>query len=330
MKLVILLLVFVLIFLENIRYEVTIFLTILWAIYTIYQIIRLFILKDKKIVTNAILEYPPNDNYASHIRYLYKRRVDSKSFISTILELILKDSISLKRNNSEYYFIDNKVPYEALTKNEDNVKKILFREMGNTESVSLLEIKNACRKNAGYISTVLKDWALTCEYECIKDKYFKSIKKVIEDYIFYFVISLIIAVYNVLITKLLIVAVVIFLMTSILSIVANNFKKMSEDAIPEYKNWLEFRNYLNRGNLSDLDNNILERYAIYAYVLDAYKPFKYSLFDKYMKDKEIFNNSVILSIINASIFDDIEKVIRKSINKVKVRSYIYVKNKGRR
>ena len=318
-------------FLESIRYKVTIALTFAWMLYTLYEVIKLIKVKDKKIVSKKVLEYPPNDNYASHVRYLYKRKVDSKSFVSTILELILKESISLKRNNNEYYFVDNKVKDEVLTKNEEYVKKILFVEMGNTESTSLSNIKNACKKNTGYIACVLKEWKTECEYECIKDKYFNSVKNIIEDYIFYFVISLIIAVYNIVITKFILVSVCIFLVTIFLSIITNNLKKINEEFILEYKSWLEFKNYINsNNNLSNLDNNVLERYALYAYVLDSYKPFKRALFDKYVKDNNSFNDSIILSIMNASVFDYIDKVITRSINSVEIKSYIYAKNKGRR
>ena len=332
MKIIIVVLTLILAYIDGIRNSVTIALTIVWAIYTIYQIIKLLIVKDKKIITKKILEYPPNDNYASHIRYLYKRKVDSKSFICTIFELILKNSISLKRSNSEYYFIDNQVKDEVLTKNEESVKKILFRELGNTENVSLSNIKKMCKKNIGYLSIVLKEWKITCEYECIKDKYFKSVKKIIEDYVFYFAISLIIAIYNILFTKYILIAVLIFLITAILSVITNDLKNISDESISEYKNWLEFKNYLDskNNNISTLDNSILERYALYAYVLDSYKSFKKQLLNKYLKDNDSFNDSVLLSIMNASIFDEIEKEIRKSINNVNIKSYLYAKNKGRR
>lgn len=332
MKIVIFILTLAMAFIKEIRNYVTIALTIIWGMYTLYQVIKLLKVKDKKIVSKKVLEYPPNDNSASHIRYLYKRKVDAKSFVSTVLELILKESISLKRNNGEYYFVDNKVKDEVLSKSEEYVKRVLFIEIGNTENVSLSNIKNICKKNVGYMSYVFKEWETVCEYECIKDKYFKSVKKIIEDYIFYFVISLIIAVYNIIFTKFIVIAIVIFLITSILSVLTNNLKKIEDESIDEYKRWIEFKNYINSkdNNFNTLDNSLLEKYALYAYVLDSYKPFKNSLFNKYLNDKNVFNNSVILSIMNASIFDDIDKVMRKCINNVKIKSYLYANNKGRR
>lgn len=332
MKILIIILTLLLAYIDVIRNSVTIALTIVWSIYTIYQIIKLLKIKDKKISSKRILKHTPNDSCASHIRYLYKRRVDYKSFISTILDLLLKDSISLKRSNGEYYFIDNKIKDEVLTKSEEGVKKILFVEMGNTDNVSLSSIKKMSKINVGYLSIVLKDWNITCEYECVKEKYFKSVKRIIEDYIFYLVISLIIAIYNVLFTKYILVALIIFVVTSVLSVITNNFKKINEESIDEYKSWLEFKNYIESkdASISQLNNNILERYALYAYVLDSYKSFKSIVYNKYINDKNSLNDSVLLSIINTSIFDDIERVIRKSINSIKIKSCVYAKNKGRR
>lgn len=331
MKIIVIILTLSMAYIKEIRNYMTLILTAIWALYTIYQIIKLLKIKDKKIVSKKVLNHLPNDNYPSHIRYLYKRKVDAKTFVCTIFELIIKDSISLKRNNGEYYFIDNKIDDEELTSNQSSVKNILFMDIGNGDNVSLSTIKRSCNKNAGYIANIIKEWKITCEYECIKDKYFKSIKNILEDYLFYFVISFIIAFYNVVFTKHIIVAIVIFITTSLLSVITNNLKKISEESITEYKEWIEFKNYIDKSNeLSLLDNNTLEIYSLYAYVLDSYKSFKEVLMKKYLQDNKVFENSVILSIMNASIFDDIEKIICNGISSASIRSCIYIKNKGRR
>ena len=331
MKVIVIILTLSMACIKEIRNYMTLILTIFWALYTIYQIIKLLKIKDKKIVSKKVLNHLPNDNYPSHIRYLYKRKIDAKTFVCTIFELILKNSISLKRSNEEYYFIDNKIKDEELTNNQNNVKKILFMDIGNKENVSLSSIKKCCKKNIGYMSSVIKEWKMTCEYECVKDKYFKSIKNILEDYLFYLVISFIIAFYNVVFTKHIFIAIVIFLIAAIVSVITNNLKKISEESIEEYKKWLEFKNYIDKSNdLNMLDNNTLELYSLYAYVLDSYYPFKKVLMEKYLLDNNVFANNMILSIMNASIFDDIEKIIRKSINSVNIKSCIYAKNNGRR
>lgn len=329
---VIILMLLIAILESDIRTTVTLALTVLWLIYTIYVCIKLLKAKDKKIESNEVLIDIPNDTNVSHIRFFYKRRLDNKVFISIIFDLLRKKSISLIRQNGEYYFIDQKLPDEVLSKSEESVKKLIFTEMGNKENVSLTNIINALKKNSGYIYNEYKSFKTTFEYECAGEKYFKSTRSIMDSSMFFFVLSMILAIYNLIFAKKVIFFILIFGITSFLVRVVNNFKNIEEEKIAEYKSWLEFKNYINSNNdLDKLDINTLEMYSLYAYVLDSYDSFKIALKKKYQEDNNSLNDSVLLSIMNVSLFDYIESEINKSLNVCKFKSVVlFARNKGRR
>jgi len=333
MKTLILLVMLFPLFLNSVsRYMITIFLSIIWLIYTLYYTIHLYKLKDKKIKTDKYLEYPPNNNHPSYIRFLYKGKTDYKVFISMIMELILKESISLVRHNgSEYSFIDNKNEVE-LTKSEIHLKKMLFQDIGNKECVYLDKILLNAKKNSGYFYSIYKEWMHTFDYECVKNKYFKSIKQLVDDGMFYFMISMILVLYNLFFTKFIFVSLVIFYYVSLLIKKVNDCANMEEDVKEEYENWLKFKNYIKKedNTINELDITTLENYALYAYVLDEYDEFVKIVNKKFITNKDEVNKSVILSIINARVFDELENSLKKSIKISKVKTVVlFARNKGK-
>lgn len=329
--LVLIALLFVLLLSNTLKYKLVVIMTILWAIYTIYYIFKLRREKDKKEVVTTVTNYPPNNNYSPYIRYLYSTKVDYKVFILTIIELILKGEIKLVRQNgNEYYLIDND-KHSNLEKNEAFVKKILFSNIGKKDTCPLNKILRVATENSGYFYDMYKEWINVFEFENAKNKYFKPVKRIVDNSLMYFVSSILLVVYNILFTKYVVVALIIFYVTSYLTIVVNNLKNREDDAKEEYIKWLEFKNYLKTNSLDELDISSLENYATYAYALDEYDNFLVALNKKYLKDEHVFDKSILLSIMNFRIFDEVEEVLRKSI-KIARNKYVFLfkRNKGRK
>lgn len=318
----------------SICYALTIVASIIWLIYTMFYIFKLKKIKDKKEVIKDYCEYPPNNNYASYLRFLYSGKVDYKVFVATIFELIEKGSIKLvRKNKNEYYFIDDKDNNIELTKSEEELKKLLFRKIGDGEVVSLDKINKSSKRNNGYFYEAYKEWQTVFNFEAAKYKYFKPIKPIIDSSLLYFVMSLVIVVYNILFTKFIVISLIIFYVTSYLTIEVNDYCNREDEAKEEYIKWLKFKNYINKNdnNLNELDMKTLENYALYAYVLDEYESFFKVLYKKYNSDDKIFNDSVILSIINVRIFDEIESKLKKSIKIAKWKTVLLSsKNRGKR
>lgn len=306
----------------------------IWLIYTVYYTIKLYKIKDKKIITAKYLEYSPNNNKASYIRYLYKGKIDYKVFILTILELISKNSIKIEKCNGNYYLIDEfyeKAIENNLTKSEISMKKMLFNNIGVFGKLSLKELYNTSKKNSGYFNTLYKEWENTFYCEVAKNKYFKSIKPVIENSLLYFMISMMLVIYNLFFTGYISISSLIFIVTSLLIISVNNYKNKESDAKDEYKKWLEFKNYIKKedNSLSEMDNATLECYSMYAYALDETENYVNILNKKSKCNSLIFNDNIILDIINNREFINIESKIKKCIKTYKFKVLIKAKNKGR-
>lgn len=312
---------------------IVIFLSIIWALYTIYQFIKINKFKDEKITTDNHLLEPPNNNYSANIRYLYKGKVDYKVFVSTIVEMMLKGSISFVRKNKNEYCLVNNKNDEELNKIEKGVKKIIFDDIGNSDVVSLNLIKKKCSKNSGYIYSVYKEWQELFEYQCASNKYFKSNKKNVENVLLYFIASIIISIYNIVFTKLIWLSIIMICITGYLCKSVNDIKNREDDAKKELEEWLKFKNYIKKqdNSLDELDVTSLENYATYAYVLDCYDSFINILNRKNINNKDSFKDSVLLMIMYLRIFDEFDNVLKTSINKAFLNSKIlFSRNKGRR
>ena len=331
MKLVLILFLLIILLLNaSLQAFITMICTIIWFIYTIIFCIKLLNKKDEKIDSNGYILDLPSNTSPEFIRYFYKRKFDNKVFITTLFNMVMKKFITIVREN-DYYFVDNTDEESVLTKREESVRRILFKEMGNGENVSLTCIKKSSIKNSAYLYNYFQEFRSTFEYEVASEKYFKPTKNVTYNSMFYLAISYLIAFYNLFFIPYVIIFILIFSLTSIITIMVNGFKNIEEDKKEEYKNWIKFKNYVVNKNLSELDIEKLESFSLYAYSLDCYKEFKESLYLKKYQDEKCFDNSLILQLMSTEIFDDIVKVLDKSITNIKLNTILlFKKNKGRR
>jgi len=327
----ILCLLIILILPNELRIPLTILASFIWFIYSVYYCYILYVSKDKKIVTSKYLETPPNNNYSPYIRYLVSGKIDYKVFFLVVIELIIKGSVSLKKENNLYYLFDNQIKNEDLKKSEIYVKKILFKDIGEGHYVILNKMFKKCEFNSGYLYSVYMEWVNLFEYEAMFNKYFKTNKKLIDKSTFFLVASFVISLYNVIFTKKIILALFIFTVAAIMCKYINDMKNREDDAKGEYEKWLEFKNYLNKKDnlLGELDAISLENYSLYAYSLDSYYSFSDILKNRIDNDK--IEKSEILKMINNGDFTGIEYIFSKSIEKLNINAVLlFAKNKGRR
>ena len=330
MKIIVLFsLLVILLFPGPIKVNITLIASIIWFIYTLFYLYKLYNVKDKKVTTNNYLIDPPNNNYSPYIRYLYSGKIDYKVFLLVVFELLIKGSISIKIENNIYYLIDNKIKDEELKKSEVYVKKILFKDIGEGHYIILNSMIDKCNKNSGYIYSVYKEWQNVFEYEVAFNKYFKSNKQLVDKSTSFLIISFILSLYNIIFTKKIILGLFIFLVASIICKYINDLKNREDEAQIEYEKWIQFRNYIGKtdNNLDELDIKSLENYSLYAYSLDSYLEFKNIL----KKKNGNYTDSDILNIINLNVFDNIDYIFNKSINKLNINTlFLFARNKGRR
>ena len=328
MKVVIIAALLLFILFPNVFILAIIISSIFWLIYSIWYLMKLKKILDKKIVTNELRVDAPNNNHPYNIRYLYNKKIDYKIFISTILELLNKKRINLIRyNKSDYYFINNNEMDIELTKVESSCIKFLFNQMGDKDKLSLNNFSYLCNKSPVYVYECFKEWISVFEYENAPLKYFKRIKPLVDDSLFYFVVSMIIAISNASINYIF-VSLFIFFITSYIIVIVNNYSNLEEESKKEYVEWLKYKNYINKNDndLHDLDIESLDNLAMYAYVLDEYESF-INILNK--NNKEI-NDDIVLSIMKTRIFDSIEYKIIKGLKISKYKSIVLFKrNKGK-
>lgn len=327
-KLVVLFLIIVIFLESSLRSTIILSLSEVWFLIFIYHFISVLKYKDKKVNTKEILEYTPNNNYSPYITYLITGSVNTRVFVSVILELILKGSISIRRyDKNQYYLIDEKSDIE-LTKSENYIKRLLFFDISHDEKVSINSIVKFFNKKSGYAYHAYKEWQNIFYCEAANNKYFKGSKDLVDGMLFFFAISFVLAFYNIVLVGNVYLALIIFILTSILTIIANNVHNREEEAIKEYVDWMKFKNYLNlpNNNISSLDNISLENYCCYAYSLDCMPIFEHILSNK---DNDEISDSILLSLVNTGIFSNIEKLLIKSIKKAQFKSIVLCKkNKG--
>ena len=330
MKIIVLLsLLIILLFPNPLKVNITLIASAIWFVYTLFYLYKLYNLKDKKVTTKKYLMDPPNNNYSPYIRYLYSGKIDYKVFLLVVFELLIKGSISIKIENNIYYLIDNKIKDEDLKKSEVYVKKMLFKDIGEGHYIILNSMINVCNKNSGYIYSVYKEWQNVFEYEVTFNKYFKSNKHLVDKSTSFLIISFILSLYNILFSKKIILALFIFIIAAIICKYINDLKNREYEAQIEYEKWIQFKNYINKydNNLDELDIKSLENYSLYAYLLDSYLEFKNILKKKNCNYKD----SDILNIVNLNIFDNIDYIFNKSINKLNINTlFLFARNKGRR
>lgn len=319
----------VLLFPSSYKIGITNVMTFAWIFYTIYYCYNLSKVKDEKIVTHKYSVSPPNHNYSPYIRYLYNHKFDSKVFVSTIIELIIKKSISLKVDeNGNCYLIDNKVVNEDLNKAEMCLKKFLFKDVGEGNYLYVNSFLKKCSSNSGYIYSVYKDFQETFEYEVTFSKYFKSNKDLIDKSTAFLIVSFILSLYNIIFTKRIIVGAVVFIVAALICKFINDLKIMEDGVKNEYKEWLKFKNYINKqdNNFDELDIYTLENYFTYAYVLDSYSNFK-----RCLDNNDIVDKSDLLKVVNSGLFDKIDYIFNRGINKLSIGNLLlFARNKGRR
>lgn len=330
MKTIVLISLLIVLLLPNqVRINITLISSVIWAVHAVYYSYKLYKIKDKKVITSKYLETPPNNNYSPYIRYLYSGKVDYKVFLLIVLELLINDSIELKYENRTYYLVDKKRKDENLKKSETYVKKILFKDMGEGSYVILNNMIRKCNFNSGYLYTVYKEWQNVFEYEVAYSKYFKSNKDLVDKSTSFLIISFILCLYNIFFAKKIILAIIIFAVAASLCKYINDLKNREEEAQYEYEKWIEFNNYIRKydNNLNELDIESLENYALYAYAMDSFSYFK-DILNKVNKD---IDSNLVLNSIKSSVFSDIDFIFSKSINKLNINAVLlFAKNKGRR
>lgn len=168
--------------------------TILQVVFISYWILGIIcILKTIKIIFERKKYYYkyyrdfPSDDNAYIIDYLMTKKITSKTFIVTILDLVSKEYVLLEKNSNiedDIIFVLNKEISNA-TKAEKNVIELLFNRIGSNNKCSMIDIKKY-GSTRGTSSTMIKyfeTFAQSVEEETKEKNYFKKDNKFLNNII---------------------------------------------------------------------------------------------------------------------------------------------------
>lgn len=159
--------------------KIVVILYYILGIICILKLIKLFF--EKRSYYHKYYRDFPSDDNAYIVDYLMNRKVTSKTFIVTILDLVSKGQISLEKNPN----IENDIILVLKKENpshtnvEKTVIELLFNRIGSNKKCSINELKlfGTDRKNSNTMIKYLEEFAKNVEYQVTKKEYFKKDNK---------------------------------------------------------------------------------------------------------------------------------------------------------
>lgn len=157
-------------------------------VYSVLGIICIFIfvkwLIERKKFKGIYYRDFPNEDNAYIVDYLMNKKITSKTFSVTILDLIAKKRIKIQKNTSsenDIYFILQEGEF-ARSMVENTVIEILFKFVGEDNKCSLTKLKE-CGKNKTYSSGLVqyfKNFEKKLLKEVERTEYFKKNTRIID------------------------------------------------------------------------------------------------------------------------------------------------------
>lgn len=264
--------------------------------------------ENKKHYKKYYRDFPSNDN-AYIIDYLMNKKITTKTFLVTILDLIAHKKILLETNSNDLTFI---LPqsHASFTSAENIVVNILFNIIGKNNRCSMNNLKNYGTDIVSSNKFILnfKDFEKRVIEEINQKEYFKNNK-------FNKILKIIIIIYSIIssfaglfligngyisvLVYYIIITVLGFLFIKLLSF----DKERTQKGTAEYANWLAHKRFLNdfgRFQTKDLPEIIIwERYFVTAVTLGCS--------NEVLKKMEI-------TLMNTDTIDDIQSIVLLSQN----------------
>lgn len=247
--------------------------SVVYIILTILLFIYIYLKYDKEVKTSFNMEYNREfiDDYnVTNIEYLFDKKITSKAFSTSILNLIYKKNIKFEQlSKKDYKFI--KVNEDNLSESELKLMEILFTNIGNGSEVTLSDIKKYAKQINGTTSSFLTDfnkWVSITTNESIKNNFFENNTKIKLYFGLYSLLGFLIMYLFYKIEVFNILVVITLVLTIVFIIYILTFDKRTPKGAIDYAKWKAFKKFLKdfgRFDEKDLPEITLwERYLVYA------------------------------------------------------------------
>ena len=237
---------------------------VLWYLYYIYLMIRLYLNNSKPYNYDNIIDIKNVDMPLSDLSLIIYKKIKPELLTSTIVKLIDDKKIILNKANDDFILIKN-CDDEDLSKADFNIIDLLFNTIGN--KVSLKKIDSFCKNNSGS-SSFLMSYQIWKKLVYVSSNHSKIFEPKLDYSKVKFIqrMGIILFILNILLKYYFIIGFFMIVPSIFITIYFYNISKLTKEYSDYYYSFLNFRKEL-RENPNLLENN---KYFEYSILLKSY------------------------------------------------------------
>lgn len=239
---------------------------VLWYLYYIYLMIRLYLNNSKPYDYDNIIDIKNVDMPLSDLSLIIYKKIKPELLTSTIIKLIDDKKIILNKANDDFILIKN-CDDEDLSKADFNIIDLLFNTIGSDNKVSLKKIDSFCKNNSGS-SSFLMSYQIWKKLVYVSSNHSKIFEPKLDYSKVKFIqrMGIILFILNILLKYYFIIGFFMVVPSIFITIYFYNISKLTKEYSDYYYSFLNFRKEL-RENPNLLENN---KYFEYSILLKSY------------------------------------------------------------
>ena len=239
---------------------------VLWYLYYIYLMIRLYLNNSKPYDYDNIIDIKNVDMPLSDLSLIIYKKIKPELLTSTIVKLIDDKKIILNKANDDFILIKN-CDDEDLSKADFNIIDLLFNTIGSDNKVSLKKIDSFCKNNSGS-SSFLMSYQIWKKLVYVSSNHSKIFEPKLDYSKVKFMqkMGIILFILNILLKYYFIIGFFMIVPSIFITIYFYNISKLTKEYSDYYYSFLNFRKEL-RENPNLLENN---KYFEYSILLKSY------------------------------------------------------------
>ena len=213
--------------------------------------------------------YPkiPSDLNPGELSNLMYKKISPDIFTATIMFLVKKGALTLKRTKDDFVLSLNKIDTK-LSPSQKMVISILISDMGNKEQVTFKQIENYCKSNQNCSEFLLNYqlWSKMIIKEANKKSFYEE-KTEYNQVKFIRNLGIVLFVLNIILGYHSLIGYFIIVPACFIVLYFYKIYKRTESANEEYHKWLAFKNYLENIDEYFYEKENIGSYIIYGLVL---------------------------------------------------------------
>lgn len=239
---------------------------VLWYLYYIYLMIRLYLNNSKPYDYDNIIDIKNTDMPLSDLSLIIYKKIKPELLTSTIVKLIDDKKIILNKAN-DYFILIKNCDDEDLSKADFNIIDLLFNTIGSDNKVSLKKMDSFCKNNSGS-SSFLMSYQIWKKLVYVSSNHSKIFEPKLDYSKVKFIqrMGIILFILNILLKYYFIIGFFMIVPSIFITIYFYNISKLTKEYSDYYYSFLNFRKEL-RENPNLLENN---KYFEYSILLKSY------------------------------------------------------------